>query len=99
MVVQVEMLSRPVAPGSGGESVGIQDGRVNSGRGTVQGDSAGKSTKVASRGGCLGTTRRDLIELAASLLLFDALVECSAAVMSTVSDQVSVAEDTKSEVR
>lgn len=55
MVVQVEMLSRPVAPGSGGESVDIQDGRVNSGRGTVQGDSTGKSTKVASRGGCLET--------------------------------------------
>ncbi|KAL0476161.1 hypothetical protein QR685DRAFT_568813 [Neurospora intermedia] len=65
------MLSRPVAPGSGGESVDIQDGRVNSGRGTVQGDSTGKSTK-----------------LAASLLLFDALVENSAAVISTVSNQV-----------
>ncbi|KAK3956976.1 hypothetical protein QBC32DRAFT_201266, partial [Pseudoneurospora amorphoporcata] len=61
--------------------------RVNSGRGTagVQGE---REVKVASRGECPETTRRDLIELAASALPCDALVDSLIVVVSTVSNQV-----------
>ncbi|KAK3351832.1 hypothetical protein B0H65DRAFT_136231 [Neurospora tetraspora] len=79
-------VARPVAPGSGKCWHSRVMWGVNSGRGTVQGE---REVKVASRGGCPETARRDLIELEASLLPFDALVDDSAVVMSTVSNQVS----------